>query len=216
MTAQMIKGFLIVLVISLLGIVGLKLLNPSKAPTEKKVSVGKESLVYDEKKPLSASPVINAQTDFSDVENKGSVLSLSPTEGTFSVGQPIKVDVELNTNGEEVMGAEAVIIYDPKVLSVTDKEIVAGILFPSYPIKKVQREGMVRIVGLISDPKGDQFNGKGLLGTVNFKAVGKGEVKVIIDFVLGATNKSNVVKLGEKEAGVNYLKNVVNASYTIN
>lgn len=216
MTAQIIKGCLIVLAISLLGIAGLKLLNPSKAPTEKTISVGKESLVYDEQKPLSASPVINAETDFADVENKGSVLSLLPTGGNFSVGQTIKVDVELNTNGDEVMGAEAVVIYDPKMLSVSDKDITAGTLFPSYPIKKVQREGMVRIIGVIADPKQEQFNGKGVLGTINFKAVGRGNTAVTIDFVIGATNKSNVVKLGDKESGVNYLKNVVNANYTIN
>lgn len=216
MTAQMIKGFLIVLVISLLGIVGLKILKPSKVPTEKAVVLDKESLVYDEKRGVVSSPVVNSQTDFTDVENRGSVLSLSPTKGTFSVGQPIKVEVDLNTNGEEVMGAEAVIIYDPEMLSVSDQNITAGTLFPSYPIKKLQREGMVRIVGLISDPKGDQFNGKGVLGTINFKATGRGNTAVTIDFVLGATNKSNVVKLGEKESGVNYLKNVVNASYMIN
>lgn len=216
MTAQMIKGFLIVLVISLLGIVGLKLLNPSKSPTEQAERAGQESLVYDEQKPLSASPVVNAETDFADVSNKGSVLSLLPSSGTFTTGQQIKVDVELNTNGEDVMGAEAVVIYDPKLLTATDKDIVQGSLFTSYPIKKVQREGMVRIIGVISDPKGEQYNGKGILGTINFKTVGKGNTEVTLDFTLGATNKSNVVKLGEKESGVNYLKDVVNANYTIN
>lgn len=209
MTAQMIKGFLIVLVISVLGLLGLKLLAPKQNIPDKAVLVDQEG-------PKELSPVINSETDFADVENKGSVLSLIPPEGTFNVGQSIKVDVELNTNADEVMGAEAVIIYDPKVLSVSDQNITAGTLFPSYPIKKLQREGMVRIIGVIADLKQEQFNGKGVLGTINFKTVGKGNTAVTIDFVLGATNKSNVVKLGDKESGVNYLKSVVNANYTIN
>lgn len=209
MTAQMIKGFLIVLVISVLGLLGLKLLAP-------KQNISDKTALIDQEGPKELSPVINSETDFADVENKGSVLSLIPPEGTFNVGQSIKVDVELNTNADEVMGAEAVVIYDPKILSVSDKDIVAGTLFPSYPIKKLQREGMVRVIGVIADPKEKQFNGKGVLGTINFKTVGKGNTAVTIDFVLGATNKSNVVKLGEKESGVNYLKSVVNANYTIN
>ena len=216
MTAQMVKGFIIVLIVSGLGLLGLKLLAPKQNTSEKVNLIDQGALINDEKGQKELTPVINSETDFTDVENKGSVLSLLPTAGTFTTGQTVKLDVELNTNGNEVMGAEAVIVYDPKLLSVTDQNITAGTLFPAYPVKKVQREGMVRIVGLISDPKLAQFNGKGVLGTINFKAIGKGMTEVKIDITLGATNKSNVVKLGDKESGVNYLKSVVNANYIIN
>lgn len=189
MSAQVVKGFIVALVVIVLAFLGLRLLTSQKTTVTG---------------PLKQAQIV-----------AGPSLSLSPGGGSYTVGQTISVDIVLDTIGDPVMGAEAIVLYNPTLLSVSDENIVAGTIFPAYPVKKVLSEGKLRIVGLITDPNQQQYSGKGTLGKITFTALSAGTADVTIDFVAGGTTKSNVIKLGDANSGINFLSKVQNGKYTI-
>ncbi len=141
-------------------------------------------------------------------------LSLSPASGNFNQGCNFSVNINLDTQGANTDGTDAIVFYDPSLLSALS--IVNGTIYPDYPSYIIDSQaGKITVSGLASVSQG--FNGKGTLATINFQVQNNatpGPFTLKFDFDpnnLQKTTDSNVV---ERDTVVDVLKSVVNGNYT--
>ena len=130
-------------------------------------------------------------------------LSLLPQTTQVLVNQTFSVDILLDTQDAKVDAADAILSFDPKILSV--ENLVTGDFFDVFPVV-ASRSGEVQISALVSPKEGkpQTVSGKGKVGTVFFKGLTPGLAKV--DF------SSNCVVA---EKGKNVLGDSIGGSYTI-
>lgn len=143
------------------------------------------------------------------------VLSFSPLSGTYNKGCNFKVNINLDTGGNPTDGTDAVVLFDPKRLSV--KTVKNGTLYSSYPAGDIDNnKGRLVVSGLSSSSS--FFTGSGTLATIEFQVLsgtppGSAYVKFDFDpYDMSKTTDSNVVKVGVTE---DILGRVDNASFTI-
>ncbi len=91
-------------------------------------------------------------------------LRLVSDDQVVSVGDKIRITIELDTTGELVDAFDAEVTFDPEVFSAED--VQAGELLARYPIAKAS-EGSVRFVGMANaGPSGPEaFTGTGVVGS---------------------------------------------------
>ncbi|OGE62609.1 hypothetical protein A2964_00240 [Candidatus Daviesbacteria bacterium RIFCSPLOWO2_01_FULL_40_27] len=142
-------------------------------------------------------------------------LSLDPVNGTFNRGCNFSLNVNLDTQGGQTDGTDAILIYDPS--RMTAQSITNGIIYPDYPGNTIDNStGKVSILSLASVDK--FFSGKGTLATVNFtvqSTAPTGVTQVSFDFDpnnKAKTTDSNVV---ERATILDLLSSVVNGNYII-
>lgn len=123
-------------------------------------------------------------------------LALQTTSPQAEVGQDIPVDIVLDTDGALVDGVDAIISFDSALLNVQPATVDGksvpvkkGTLFNDYPQNALE-DGKITLSG-ISDSAG--YSGKGVLGTVKFRAVKAGSVSVKIEYSPDSTTDSNVI-----------------------
>lgn len=139
-----------------------------------------------------------------------SSLTLSPSKGSYRVGQTFEVKIVLKT-AEEVNGADALLSFNPKVLRVV--EIKEGPAFPLYPRKKAdQQKGEIKITGVKAKRDGRIFTQPLTFATIVFKGKERGVAKVNFVFKKGKTTGSTIIKAVGSE---NILRKVTNGSYQI-
>jgi len=121
-------------------------------------------------------------------------LTLIPEQQTIKVDQTFLVTINLNTGDYKTDTVDAVLTFDPKVLTV--EKISPGMFFADYPIKKSE-DGKIMLTGTIGaeDKQVGGAKGEGALGTITFKAKGKGSTTVDFD------QNSLVVNEGENVLG---------------
>ena len=126
-------------------------------------------------------------------------LSLVPKNQSVKAGDAFLVTINLKTGNNRVDTVDAVLTFDPGLLSV--EEISEGMFFAEYPIKKIE-EGKIMLTGTIgaSDKQTGGAKGEGALASITFKALKAGIAKVDFD-----KNSLMVVKgkdvLGETSGG---------------
>lgn len=131
----------------------------------------------------------------------GGLLNLAPQPGRgkiallsdqnqVKVGDSVAVKVEV-TSPTPSDGVDLVLKFDPNILRVSESDIQKGTIFPQYPLVSVDPTGVVRVSGIASGPKGG-FTGKGILATINFRAIKLGVSKLSLDFTPGSTTDSNI------------------------
>lgn len=144
-----------------------------------------------------------------------SVLSLSPSSGTFNEGCNFSLDVVVDTQGTQTDGTDAILIYDAS--RFTAQTITSGTIYPDFPGNNIDASsGKITISGLasVSTP----FIGKGTLATINFNVLGTapaGVTQIRFDFDpndKAKTTDSNVVERGTV---ADTLNSVVNGNYVI-
>lgn len=118
------------------------------------------------------------------------VLALQTTNLQVEVGQEIPVDIVLDTDGALVDGVDVIISFDPVLLKA--EPVKVGTLFNDYPQNDLE-DGKITLSG-ISDSTG--YLGKGILGTIVFKAVKPGSASVKIEYRPDDTIESNVILSG--------------------
>lgn len=159
--------------------------------------------------PAQASPVAEKPRVSS------AVLALQTGSLQVEVGQEIPVDIVLDTDGALVDGVDAIVSFDSALLKVEPVEVSGksvpvkvGTLFNDYPQNALE-DGKITLSG-ISDSTG--YSGKGILGTVVFKAVKQGSASVKIEYSPDDTTESNVVLSG---AAKDILGNVLDLALDI-
>lgn len=93
-------------------------------------------------------------------------LSLSPSSGTFSKGQVIKVNVNVSTGGEYVNAVQANVVYPADKLKFSSVSTGGSVL--SIIAEKGGGGGYVKIGGGTPTPG---FSGNKFIGSINFVAL---------------------------------------------
>ncbi len=138
-----------------------------------------------------------------EVKRLGASLQLGTTDKNVTVGEQFMVYVHLNTNGEAIDGVDLYSLkYDPALLDVIDADtgqsgtqITSGGLLPIVVVNRVnEKDGLIQFAQVTNG--GKIFKGRGMLATVMFKALKKGETSLSFDFAPGKTTDTNVAAYG--------------------
>lgn len=141
-------------------------------------------------------------------------LSLSPATATHVVNDTFAVDIILDTGGEAVSGATAMLTFDATKLQVTDDDanttgvqITNGSIFNQVLTNTSDNStGTIRLdAGGLG---GSGYTGHGTMGTIHFKAIAAGVVAVNFTF--------ETSQVAAASGPTNLLTTVNNGSYTIN
>lgn len=142
-------------------------------------------------------------------------LSLDPGSGTINKGCNFTLSIQLNTQGSNTDGTDAIIKYDST--RVTPTKINNGTIYPDYPGNFIDTQtSKINVSGLASISQA--FNGTGTLATVDFTVLSSapiGLTQLTFDFDpndKAKTTDSNVV---ERSTVVDVLNSVGNGSYTV-
>lgn len=128
------------------------------------------------------------------------------------VGGKIKAQVSIQTDGRELFGSDAILLYDPQYLEVADEnDLVTGDYFENFPRRQIDAEnGVIKVTGF--SPSTSILDEVKPLFSVSFTALKAGQTTVSIDFEKDSTNTSTLVERGTSQ---NILEEVVNADLTI-
>ncbi len=145
-------------------------------------------------------------------------LSLSPSTGSYQVGDFFNVDIILDTEGSDTHGVGVRYLnYNPSLLEAQDDDagaagvqISTGSLYSRTQTNLVDTsQGEVEFVQLT---QGDEvYNGSGVLATISFRVLTTGTANLTIDYTPGSTEDSNVAFDGS-----DLLSGVANGSYALN
>lgn len=142
-------------------------------------------------------------------------LSLSPSSGTFNQSCQFTLDINLNTEGAQTDGTDAIIFYDTSRLSAT--QIISGQIYSDYPGNNIDDQaGRITVSGLSSISSA--FSGTGTLAKVNFTVKENATVGATqIKFDFDPNNKSKTIDSNVVERGTvaDVLNSVVNGNYTV-
>lgn len=146
-------------------------------------------------------------------------LSLSPAATTKNVGDSFKVDIVLDTEGEAVSGATAIINYDKTKLAVVDGDTTAaGVNIKGGPnLSQVLTNTVDATIGQIRYDAGNlgaAYTGRGIIGTITFNANSTGLASV--SFVFNPSVTTNTSAVAAASGPTNLLETITDGSYTIN
>ena len=129
-------------------------------------------------------------------QSTGASLTLS-TKSTVKVSEEFIVGITLDTGGKMTDGTDVIITFDRDLLEVvpvslgTRMAVVPGTLYKDYPINTFEGN-QITFSGLSGIDTG--FRGKGVMGTVTFKALKAGQANINIEYRKGSTTDSNVTE----------------------
>jgi len=125
-----------------------------------------------------------------DTHASGAAFSFNPEGVDVSAGQTVTVDVIIDTAGIGVVGADAVIIYDPRLVAIT--KVDPGKIFADYPLAAFDNSaGKAQLSGIVSSVN-DLYSGKGTFGSLTIQGISEGNTELDFSFVPGSTTDSNV------------------------
>ena len=145
-------------------------------------------------------------------------MALTPNSGTHKVSDIFDVKIMLNTNDNEVVGAQTYLEYDPAQLEVQDQnadmagvQILGGTIFGNQMTNKVENGKITFSAGIpMGSPK---YAGTGSLAVIKFKALTASTSNVTFNFMPGSTADTTLV--GMDSENQNILTNVADASFVI-
>ncbi|MFH0864406.1 MAG: cohesin domain-containing protein [Candidatus Gottesmanbacteria bacterium] len=128
------------------------------------------------------------------VSAASAAMSFSQPPVNVPVGQEFKVAVLASSGGTQTLGTDAVITYDPKMLTVT--KISRGSLYALYPpnLEDIDNVlGKAKFSGTSNTISPQIIDG--ILGWIYFRGKKIGDTQISIDWRPGSTNDSNIVPL---------------------
>jgi hypothetical protein len=152
-----------------------------------------------------------------EFSQRSAVITLDPQTKELKVGDTFVANIILDTTGKPIDGVDLYSLhYDPTILSVVDDvatragiQITPGSILDITAVNNVdQKTGTIQFSQATT--AGSNYNGKGVLASIHFKAVQKGSTYLKFDFKLGNTRDTNVAHGGRDQ-----LMNVVDALYTV-
>lgn len=134
-----------------------------------------------------------------------SSLSFSPSDAQFEANANKTVDVVLDTSGEQIVGVDLIIDYDPDVFEIT--AIVGDLQIFSYKTKEIIDNPGGRIKVGLSNDYGKTFSGKASIATIYFRFKNLDRsTDMQFFYEQNNTNDSNVVN----SAGIDVLNSAGN------
>lgn len=169
---------------------------------------------------LSLFTVISSKSAFA-----AATLSLSPATATKAVNDTFAVDIVMDTGGEAVTGATAILTFDASKLQVTDDnssitgvQVTNGSIFPQLVLPENQVDnsaGTIRYDGAVTS-QASAYTGHGTIATIHFTAKATGVTQVTFTYVSGGTTNTSLVTVVNSSGPANILNSVNNGTYTIN
>lgn len=148
-----------------------------------------------------------------------STLSLSPASALQNVGDTFNVDIILDTGGDSVSGATAILNYDTARLQVQDGDSAAsgvqikqGSIFNQSPLTNTVDTSVGKI-RYDSGSLGTSYTGRGVMATIQFKAVAAGTAPVT--FVFDSQSSIDTSIVAAASGPTNILTQVQDGNYTI-
>ncbi len=144
-------------------------------------------------------------------------LSLSPSSGSYSVGQIFTVNILLDTQGQSIDGVDIRYLnYNPSQLEVQDDnatqtgiQITTGNLMPLTQANNVDKTtGKITFSQITAGGSTFKSSGAQILATIHFKILQAVNTTVSFDYVSGRTSDSNIASVG-----VDILTGVTNGAY---
>jgi len=144
-------------------------------------------------------------------------LSLSPSSGSYSLGQIFTVKILLNTIGKKIDGVDIFSLnYDPAYLEVQDEnsgtsgiQILPGSLMPMTLANSVDISTGKIIFSQITAGGTTFSNNTGqTLTTIRFKVLKESDTSVYFDFIENGTTETNIAS-----GGLDILSTVTNGNY---
>ncbi len=144
----------------------------------------------------------------------GGKIFLSSPNQTFKVGDPVPVNLRIDTGGNNINGVDVVINYNPGFMTITRQSIETQGVFTDFPLLEVDdKNGVVRISGIASVNQ-PGFSGIGTLAKLNFTAkAATSQTKMMVNFTPGLTTESNIIEAGSSQ---DILDGVTDLNLTIN
>lgn len=139
----------------------------------------------------------------------GGALSLWPYTGNYRVGQSFSLSVQASVP-VPLTGADMVIHYNPKVLSVTSS--TPSNIFPSTLVNANNPVTGEINISSVSNP-GQPINVgiSATLATIQFQVIGSGQTDVVFDFNANSSDRSSMSESGVDTQILSY---VYNATFT--
>lgn len=147
---------------------------------------------------------------------KAATLSVSPSSGTYNIGDTFRIDILLNTQSQAIDAVNVSSLnYEPALLEVQDQGATAGIqILPGTLMSNTVYNSVNTQAGKINfsqiAPGTQTYNGQGILASVTFRVLQAGSANLTFDFVNGGTTGSDVLADAN-----NILTAVTNGSYTL-
>ena len=135
-------------------------------------------------------------------------LSLSPSTGSYRVGQSFTVSILGDSGGLGLNGTDMVIHYDPLVLSVNS--ITPGTIFPNTPVHA--NDPSIGEIHISSNSNGQPIVVSGTLATIQFMVIGSGQTHVTFDYNSSSNARSDMSQSGNTGQ---VLGSVSNATFTV-
>lgn len=143
-------------------------------------------------------------------------LSLVPANGTYNRGCTFQVKIDLDTQGAQTDGTDAVLLFDPSKITPSQFAINKGTIYPDYSNVVDAQNGKVTVSGIAAVSQA--YSGQGTLGTVSFQVnntAAFGPVTIKFDFDQNNKQKTSDSNVVERGTVAELLSEVVDGSYTI-
>lgn len=132
-----------------------------------------------------------------------SKISLQTTKKTYTVNEPINIQVVIESDNKLIDGAQFELNYDPS--QITIENINQGTFFPLYPKKEINpQKGTITLIAL-QDAKDTQPVENIVLATIQAKALKKGTTSLQFN-----KNQTHIAGYGGQEL----LQNINNLTLT--
>lgn len=125
---------------------------------------------------------------FVNREAYAAYLIFEPEKQNVKSNAPFSIKIIVDSEEEEITSVDVYIVFDPKFLKT--ENIVGGDYFPEV-INKAIEDNKIYIAGLVKSP-GDFRTGRGLLATITFNPILKGQTKLSFYCNEGSTYDSNI------------------------
>ena len=149
---------------------------------------------------------------------QAATISFSPSSGTLNKGCEVTIDVNLDTQGVQTDGTDAIILYNPAQLSTSTAQITNGTIYPEFPGNSVdQAGGKIGMSGVsaVASP----FSGTGVFAKIKFRVSDTltAGTPISLKFDFDPNNKTKTVDTNVVERGTiaDVLSSVTDGNYTV-
>jgi len=139
-------------------------------------------------------------------------LSFEPTQKGVAKSGQFTVKININTSGQQTSGADAVITYDPAVLTV--ESVSSGGFYSNFGSNPVEGASNKYGINAFETDSTSTKTGTGTIAQIVFTGKEDGTSSVTFDCTAGSTTDSNIIKAGTADDIIN-CTNLVSASYTV-
>lgn len=164
-------------------------------------------------RPLPQTPKEQTKKALFTEANPKASLALSSSQTKAQVGNNVAVTIILDSGNRKLDGVDLVIKYNPKVLSLTADSFQKGSIFSEYTGQNINATTGTFSISSLSKVSSEKENKDGILGTLTFKAIAKGQSEVIIDYKEDETTDSNVI---DSKLSKDILEKVTNLTVSVN